>query len=178
MKAVLGLLFFVHKGDYMIRKAMKDDMKEIMPIYEAAKKKMRLDGNFNQWSEKYPDQDTLIHDIERGELYVAHDTKAIYGVFMLSFTDEPTYDKITGKWLNDEPYAVIHRIASCGIGRNLLEDVVNFAFEKVDNIRIDTHEDNKTMRRLLKKLGFIYTGIIYLNNGDARRAYQLIKNIK
>lgn len=162
----------------MIRKAKIDDIKEIMPIYEEAKKKMRLDGNFKQWSDKYPDQDTLIHDIERGELYIAHDTRVVYGVFMLSFTQEPTYDKIDGEWLNDEPYAVIHRIASRGIGMHLLEDVVNFAFEKTDNIRIDTHEDNNTMRRLLKKLGFIYTGIIYLNNGDARRAYQLIKNIK
>lgn len=155
---------------------MKDDIEFIMPIYEEAKKKMRLDGNFNQWSEKYPDIETLLDDISRGELYLAYDEKGIYGVFMLSLSGEETYNYIEGEWLNDEPYAVIHRIASYGIGRHLLEDVINFAFEKTDNIRIDTHEDSKTMRRLLKKLGFIYTGIIYLNNGDSRRAYQLIKN--
>lgn len=160
----------------MIRRANKEDIKCIMPIYEAAKKKMRADGNLHQWSDKYPDEETLLSDIARGELYIAHDGNEIYGVFMLSFSGEDTYKEIQGAWINDEPYAVIHRIASFGKGKKLLKDAINFAFEKTNNIRIDTHEDNNIMRTLLKKLGFIYTGIIHLKNGDERRAYQLIKS--
>lgn len=160
----------------MIRRANKEDIKCIMPIYEAAKEKMRADGNLHQWSDKYPDEETLLNDIARGELYIAHDGNEIYGVFMLSFSGEDTYKEIQGAWINDEPYAVIHRIASFGKGKNLLKDVIDFAFEKTNNIRIDTHEDNNIMRTLLKKLGFIYTGIIHLKNGDERRAYQLIKS--
>ena len=137
---------------------------------------MRADGNLHQWSDKYPDEETLLNDIARGELYIAHDGNEIYGVFMLSFSGEDTYKEIQGAWINDEPYAVIHRIASFGKGKNLLEEAINFAFEKTNNIRIDTHEDNNIMRTLLKKLGFIYTGIIHLKNGDERRAYQLIKS--
>lgn len=160
----------------MIRRANKEDIKFIMPIYEAAKKKMRADGNLHQWSDKYPDEETLLNDIARGELYIAHDGNEIYGVFMLSFSGEDTYKEIQGAWLNDEAYAVIHRIASLGKGKNLLGDAIDFAFDKTKNIRIDTHEDNNIMRTLLKKLGFIYTGIIHLKNGDERRAYQLIKS--
>lgn len=160
----------------MIRRANKENIKCIMPIYEAAKKKMRADGNLHQWSDKYPDEETLLNDIARGELYIAHDGNEIYGVFMLSFSGEDTYKVIQGAWLNDEPYAVIHRIASFGKGKNLLKDAIDFTFEKTNNIRIDTHEDNNIMRTLLKKLGFIYTGIIHLKNGDVRRAYQLIKS--
>lgn len=160
----------------MIRRANKEDIKCIMRIYEAAKKKMRADGNLHQWSDKYPDEETLLNDIARGELYIAHDGNEIYGVFMLSFSGEDTYKEIQGAWINDEPYAVIHRIASFGKGKNLLKDAIDFAFEKTNNIRIDTHEDNNIMRTLLKKLGFIYTGIIHLKNGDERRAYQLIKS--
>lgn len=160
----------------MIRRANKEDIKFIMPIYEAAKKKMRADGNLHQWSDKYPDEETLLNDIARGELYIAHDGNEIYGVFMLSFSGEDTYKEIQGAWINDEPYAVIHRIASFGKGKNLLEEAIDFAFEKTNNIRIDTHEDNNIMRNLLKNLGFIYTGIIHLKNGDERRAYQLIKS--
>ena len=137
---------------------------------------MRADGNLHQWSDKYPDEETLLNDIARGELYIAHDGNEIYGVFMLSFSGEDTYKEIQGAWINDEPYAVIHRIASFGKGKNLLEEAIDFAFEKTNNIRIDTHEDNNIMRTLLKKLGFIYTGIIHLKNGDERRAYQLIKS--
>lgn len=160
----------------MIRRANKEDIKFIMRIYEAAKKKMRADGNLHQWSDKYPDEETLINDIARNELYIAYDDEGIYGVFMLSYSGEETYEEIQGAWLNDEPYAVIHRIASFGKGKNLLEEAIDFAFEKTNNIRIDTHEDNNIMRTLLKKLGFIYTGIIHLKNGDERRAYQLIKS--
>ncbi len=160
----------------MIRRANKEDIKFIMRIYEAAKKKMRADGNLHQWSDKYPDEETLLNDIARGELYIAHDGNEIYGVFMLSFSGEDTYKEIQGAWLNDEAYAVIHRIASLGKGKNLLGDAIDFAFDKTKNIRIDTHEDNNIMRNLLKKIGFIYTGIIHLKNGDERRAYQLIKS--
>lgn len=160
----------------MIRRANKEDIKFIMRIYEAAKKKMRADGNLHQWSDKYPDEETLLNDIARDELYIAYDYEGIYGVFMLSYSGEGTYKEIQGAWLNDEPYAVIHRIASFGNGKNLLKDAIDFTFEKTNNIRIDTHEDNNIMRNLLKKLGFIYTGIIHLKNGDERRAYQLIKS--
>ena len=160
----------------MIRRANKEDIKFIMPIYEAAKKKMRADGNLHQWSDKYPDEDTLLNDITRNELYIAYDDEEIYGVFMLSYSGEGTYKEIQGAWLNDEPYAVIHRIASFGKEKNLLKDAINFAFEKTNNIRIDTHEDNNIMRTLLKKLGFFYTGIIHLKDGDERRAYQIIKS--
>ena len=160
----------------MIRRAKKEDIISIMPIYEAAKAKMRSDGNMYQWSDKYPDEKTLIDDIKREELYIAYDDFEIYGVFMLSFSGEQTYKIIKGEWLNDEPYAVIHRIASKGRGKNLLKDAIDFAFQKTNNIRIDTHEDNKIMRTLFRKLDFVYTGIIHLKNGDERRAYQLIKN--
>ena len=159
----------------MIRRANIEDIKFIMPIYEAAKMKMREDGNMHQWSDTYPDEETLLDDINRGELYIAHDNE-IYGVFMLSFSGEETYKEIQGAWLNDEPYAVIHRIASLGKGRNLLKDAIDFAFASTGNIRIDTHEDNNIMRTLLNKLDFVYTGIIHLKNGDERRAYQLVKS--
>lgn len=160
----------------MIRRANKNDIISIMPIYEQAKAKMRADGNVHQWSDKYPDEETLLSDIARGELYLACEDDEIYGVFMLSFSGEETYQEIQGAWLNDEPYAVIHRIASHGKGRNLLKDAIDFAFASTDNIRIDTHKDNNIMRSLLNKLGFVYTGIIHLKSGDERWAYQLIKS--
>ena len=43
---------------------------------------------------------------------------------------------------------------------------------KDNNIRIDTHRDNKIMRHNIEKHCFTYCGIIYLANGDERLAYQ------
>ena len=44
-----------------------------------------------------------------------------------------------------------------------------------ETIRIDTHRDNVIMHHILREYGFIYCGVIYLANGDARDAYQLSK---
>jgi RimJ/RimL family protein N-acetyltransferase len=57
-----------------------------------------------------------------------------------------------------------------------MEAVLEFCFSKTDNIRIDTHDDNKTMQHILLKNGFTYCGIIYLKNGDERLAYQKVIN--
>ena len=50
--------------------------------------------------------------------------------------------------------------------------VLEFSFAKTNNVRIDTHRENKTMRRIIERYGFKYCGIIYLLNGDERLAYQ------
>ena len=53
------------------------------------------------------------------------------------------------------------------IGRLCLEG--NFAV-----IRVDTHRDNRTMQRLLRKNGFCYCGIIYLEDKSERLAFEKI----
>lgn len=45
---------------------------------------------------------------------------------------------------------------------------------ETNNIRIDTHWDNKPMQGALAKAGFHYCGIIHLLDGDERLAYQKI----
>jgi hypothetical protein len=39
-------------------------------------------------------------------------------------------------------------------------------------LRIATHEGNVVMRRMLEKHGFELCGVIYLENGDPRVAYE------
>jgi RimJ/RimL family protein N-acetyltransferase len=41
-------------------------------------------------------------------------------------------------------------------------------------VRIDTHADNKVMQHVLEKRGFRRTGIIYLENGDPRIAFEKV----
>ena len=87
---------------------------------------------------------------------------------------EPTYLKIfEGRWLNDSPYATIHRIGSRLGAKGVLKAAVQAA-SVYKNIRIDTHRDNAIMQHVLEKEGFKYCGIIYLLSGDERLAYQLI----
>jgi ribosomal protein S18 acetylase RimI-like enzyme len=92
--------------------------------------------------------------------------------------EDPTYGYIDGAWMNDEPYGVIHRIASDGERRGIFKNVLEFCKEKmavrnIKNLRIDTHADNKPMQHLVEKYDFNRCGIIYLGNGSPRIAYQL-----
>ena len=162
-----------------IRKAKTDDLPQIRKIYTAAKEYMDASGNPNQWTFGYPPEEYLLRDIELSRLYVCEEEGVLHGVFMLSTEDDSTYHYIEGTWLNNEPYGVIHRIASDGTKRGIFEVVLDFCKERmaeqnIANIRIDTHEDNKTMQHLVEKHGFCRCGMIYLENGSPRIAYQLV----
>ena len=47
-------------------------------------------------------------------------------------------------------------------------------YKKVRSIRVDTHNDNILMRKVLDRLGFSLCGTIYLENGDPRIAYERV----
>lgn len=152
--------------------ATLDQLPAILAIYERARQFMRDTGNLNQWRTNNPTAEQTKQDIQNGCLYVVQDADGIQGVFALIFGADPTYAHIEGAWLNDEPYATIHRIASAGNKKGVLSTCVAYAATQRRNIRIDTHADNRVMQHLLSKLDFQYCGIIYLANGEPRLAYQ------
>ena len=85
---------------------------------------------------------------------------------------EPTYDVIDGAWLTDEPYGVIHRMASYPEVHGIFSTVINYAASHFAHLRIDTHRDNRIMQHLIEKHGFTYCGIIWLEDGTERLAYE------
>ena len=164
------------EGIMRIRKTVEADLCRIGEIYENAKKFMRESGNPNQWNSGTPNIETARADMEAGVGYVAVDDNDIGAVFMFSQGGEPTYAKIyEGAWLSDAPYGVIHRIAVAEQGKGIIGFCIDQCFDRCKNLRIDTHRDNLPMQRALTKRGFRYCGIIYLENGDERFAYQKIE---
>lgn len=163
--------------DLLIRKANINDLDIIMDIYHYAQEFMARTGNPNQWGQFHPKKELIIDDIKKGISNVVIDKdNNIYGVFALIEGIDPTYNYIEdGKWLNDQDYLTIHRIASNGKIKGIFKFVINYCLDKTRNIRIDTHKDNIVMQNALKKEGFVKCGIIYLENGDPRIAYQLVK---
>lgn len=155
----------------MIRQAAKTDLRQILRIYESAKAFMHSHGNPNQWNGAYPDENTLLDDIAKGQLFVMADEEAVYGVFALIGGDDETYGYIEGKWRKNTPYGTIHRIAGDGSKRGVMQECFDFAKGKYNHLRVDTHEDNKPMQKAVGKCGFEYAGIIYLKDGNPRLAY-------
>lgn len=156
---------------YQIRQAQWTDFDRILEIYAIAREFMAKTGNPTQWGDHYPPLAMLEADIPAGNLYVVED-RGIHGVFAYFSEPDPTYAYIEdGAWLADSPYGTIHRVASDGSG-GVFTAVLQFARERNSHVRIDTHADNKVMQHVLEKHGFIRTGIIYLEDGDPRIAYE------
>ena len=147
-----------------------------MKVLSEAKKIMRSDGNMNQWTGGYPSEEIVLSDISRGYGFMVEDGGKVVGYFACIPSPEPTYAKIyEGKWLEDSlPYHVVHRIGSLPNAHGVFKSIMDWCFEKDPNIRIDTHRDNKIMQHNILKEGFTYCGIIYLESGDERLAYQKI----
>ena len=156
-----------------IRLATYDDIPAIMPVIDAARKMMHASGNVNQWINGYPSEEVIHADIARDGGFMVTDDERIVAYFAFLPAPEPTYEKIyDGAWLNDEPYYVIHRLASWPDVHGIWDCVLEWAFERTCTLRVDTHRDNHIMQHNILKHGFTYCGIIYLLSGDERLAYQ------
>ena len=156
-----------------MRKTTLTDLDEVMTIYKKARQFMRQHNNPTQWLGGKPTREQIEADIARGTSYVCTNDGKIAGVLCFFRGTDPTYAIIKdGEWLNDEHYAVVHRIASSGEFKGVGTFMMQWAFSEYPNVRIDTHEDNYVMQNMLKKLGYTYCGIIHLENGDPRLAYQ------
>lgn len=158
----------------MIRKAEPKDLPIILSLIQHGREKMIASGNFHQWSNGSPTQAQIETDIAQGNSYLIENKgKTPIATFAFILGEDPTYQHIDGKgWINNKSYGTIHRIASLPNTHGILRKAVEYCFEKIDNLRIDTHEDNLLMRKAVEKMGFTYCGIIYLENGNPRMAYQ------
>ena len=162
---------------YIIRKSSLNELPVILHLRDQAREIMRSYGNTFQWPNGYPRDSMFKNDIEQGYSYIMEDeNRSIVGTFALIPGPDITYNVIyDGQWLNDEPYYVIHRIASTPGSNGVLDAVLDFSEAIAKNIRIDTHEANIIMRKGLEKHGYQYCGIIHILDGSERLAFQ--KNV-
>ena len=159
-----------------IRKATEESLDEILKIYAHARKFMAENGNATQWGNIYPPPERVKSDIAEGKCHICVEEHKILAVFYFAREEDPTYRVIReGSWLNEEPYSVVHRIASSGEKKGAAAFCLDWAYKQAGNIRIDTHEDNFPMLRALDNLGFLRCGIINCRDGSPRIAFQKIK---
>jgi len=159
---------------YNVRKAIYADLEDILRIYALARAFMAQTGNPNQWGNHHPPRTMLIEDIQDGNLYVLENETGIHGVFAFLLGEDPTYRTIyKGRWRSEQPYGTIHRIAGDGSG-GILATCVKHCLCIIPHLRIDTHHHNVVMQNAIQKQGFQKCGIIYLQDGSPRIAYDKI----
>lgn len=156
-----------------IRTTTPADFDRIQQIYAYAREQMRKNGNPNQWGNSRPTISVLLEDIHSGKSYLIEESGRICGVFAFSIGADPTYRVIEqGAWLNEAPYGVIHRLAGSEESKGIFSACLSYCLSQIPNLRIDTHQDNLIMQHLLEKNGFRKCGIIYVDDGSPRLAYQ------
>ena len=148
----------------IFRKAEETDIERIWQIIGQAKAQMQRLGS-QQWDENYPAIEHIRQDIQDGNGYVIcqEDRVVAYGV--ISFDGEPVYKDIEGKWSNDLPYVIVHRLAIAdemkrqGMAKQFMLQAEEVSRKKgIYNFRVDTKYDNAYMLRLIDTLGFKYCG--------------------
>ena len=160
------------------RKGVEGDLERIMELVADAQSWFR-GQNIDQWQDGYPTREIILSDVLGGENYIVELNGVAVATAVISFAGEPTYSEIKGRgWLNENYYAVVHRIAvadECrrkGVAKEILHFTEELCAERgVCDIRIDTHRDNVAMRSLLKKMGYTHCGRITLTSGAFREAY-------
>lgn len=159
------------------RLALNSDIDRIMEIVRDAQSFLKSNG-VDQWQDGYPNQEVYETDIRDGSCHVFMIDGIVAGFISVFFEHEECYDNLeNGKWLTgDAPYAAFHRAVvssdyrGMGIAGQMLSYAGNTAAERgFKSMRGDTHPDNKAMRGLLEKRGFICCGTIYLNGENTAR---------
>ena len=167
-----------------IIKATASHAEAMLELFSEARATIAALG-IDQWQNGYPSREVVEEDIALSRAYAVMDDGARCGTFVLIEDGEPTYDKIfEGHWPtgdDSQDYVAMHRVAiSVRMrGKGISSAIIDYAVARARelgraSVRIDTHKGNVVMRRMLEKHGFTYCGVIYLESGDARVAYEKV----
>ena len=151
-----------------IEKAQLKDYDRIIEILKDGRNQLAEKG-IDQWQGDYPNPQHVKEDVENGFAYLVHsaDDETVGTITILPSPDH-AYDNLDGKWLIDtDDYLTIHRVAihsdhaGQGYASQLFQEVIKYIQnhrQDIKSIRIDTHEDNKSMQHLITKSGFTRVG--------------------
>ena len=170
-----------------IRLAVLRDLDTLMPLFDEARGTIAALG-IDQWQDGYPSRPVIEDDVTRGRSCVVECDGKIVGTFVLVDDGEVTYDEIYGgRWLTGDShgahcvYVAIHRVAVAVArrGSGISTAILDYAAAHARSLgraslRIDTHEGNVVMRRMLEKHGFTLCGRIRLQSGAPRVAYERV----
>ena len=164
-----------------LRPGRKEDVPAIAKLYDLARAALK-DAGVPQWQEGYPNGDDALRDIEAGHGYVLTENGEVAAFACLAFGVEPTYNVIEdGSWKGQGEYGFLHRVAVDPVLRGrgaaglFFDELKRQARERgVGIIRGDTHRLNLPMQRVMAKNGLKLRGVIHVEDGSERLAYECI----
>ena len=165
--------------EYHFRKAEMSETPQIWEILKQAILRRKEDGS-NQWQDGYPNPEVVQNDIEKGQGYVLLEGETVVGYSAVIMNYEPAYDDIDGKWLTNDEFVVIHRVAISeqhlgkGLAKMIIRYVEDFALDNnIYSVKADTNFDNIPMMKILENSSYTLCGEV-LFRGSARKAYEKV----
>lgn len=163
-----------------VRLATEDDIGDVINLTARVKEEYFEKNGIPQWEGSYPSDADFARDLEAERLFVMYMGECLVGYAAMEVADDPNYEAIEdGGWAKEGPYVVVHRFAinpdwhRMGMGSALMALADKLAEARgVSSIRCDTHELNAGMNALLLKCGFERRGLIHLESGAPRLAYE------
>ena len=151
--------------------ARRETLEEYAAILQAGRAFQQAQG-FIQWTEDYPNRNTVLEDLQAGKGYALLVDGRIAGYMCVDFDGEPAYTEIDGAWGTEEPYAVVHRMAfgtdfqGKGLADTAFRQIEALCLSRgVQSIRMDTDFPNLRMQHILEKNGFLKRGVIVFQGG-------------
>lgn len=165
--------------NYQFRLAIETEIPQIWSILQQAIERRKNDGS-NQWQNGYPNPETVQDDIAKGHGFVLTEGETLVSYGAVIINDEPAYLDIKGKWLTNDDFVVVHRVAisEAYLGKGLVQKmfayIEDFARKnKIYSIKVDTNFDNQAMLRIMEKLGYTFCGEVYFS-GSPRKAFEKV----
>lgn len=164
---------------YTFRKAEISEADSIWKLLQQAIIRRKNDGS-NQWQDGYPNLNVVKNDIEKGYGFVLVERKTIIGYVAVMINNEPAYEVIEGKWLTNDNFVVIHRVAidenylGKGLAKKIMNYVEDFALQNnIYSIKADTNFDNFAMMKIFENLNYNLCGEVFFR-GAPRKAYEKV----
>ena len=164
---------------YSFRKAEISEADSIWKLLQEAIIRRKNDGS-NQWQDGYPNLNVVKNDIEKGYCFVLVEGEKIIGYVAVIINNKPAYETIKGKWLTNDDFVVIHRVAidenylGKGLAKKIINHVEDFALQNnIYSIKADTNFDNFAMMKIFENLNYTLCGEVLLR-GAPRKAYEKV----
>ena len=165
----------------MIRKALTDDLSDIIQITQACARHMIGQGIF-QWNEQYPSLAAFEKDLQNDELYVIGEEGKVKGAIVISTRMDDIYTPIN--WIAETSLnGYLHRLCvhpesqGKGYARQLL-DYAEDLLKKQGclSVRLDTFSKNLRNQRLYEARGYKKRDDVYFlhKSPDPFHCYELI----
>ncbi len=158
------------------RKANYNDIDGINKIYEDASKSL-AENEIDQWQGKLRPKIKNKEAIKN--IYLLTESEEILSTGIILDYDKDYANIYDGSWLSNGKYYVVHKFATNikirrkGYGSIFLQEVEKLAIKNfIFSIKIDTHEDNYLMQKLLVKNGYKKCGMVILEGSGKRLAYE------